>query len=109
MDGYLGEFELDPNDNPYHDNTPSDWAMDWITMYGQFDGAHHKSWVLDQVARILKGTPVIVREARWENGTREFRFRLGQPTQEYLDWVEDMKGDMVDGEYEYEYDAGIAP
>ena len=30
-------------------------ALDLIGEYGQTDGAHHKQWVIDQVARILTG------------------------------------------------------
>jgi hypothetical protein len=28
-------------------------AIDFIVKYGGIDGAHHKTWVLDQVVRIL--------------------------------------------------------
>jgi len=30
-------------------------ALDLIAKYGSADGAHHKDWVLDQVARELAG------------------------------------------------------
>ncbi len=30
-------------------------ALDIIASYGQIDGAHHKAWVIDQVARVLTG------------------------------------------------------
>jgi hypothetical protein len=30
-------------------------AVDLIARYGQIDGAHHKTWVLDQVVRVLTG------------------------------------------------------
>jgi hypothetical protein len=32
-----------------------DVAMAYIGDYGYIDGAHHKQWVLDQVARVLLG------------------------------------------------------
>lgn len=115
MKDYLGEFSVDISSSPYEHWTEVNWAMYWIGSYGQIDGAHHKTWVLDQVARILKGTRVIVTEARWQlpDGTiqTEFRHNLAEPTVEYLDWVEEMRGsyDPEFEEYEYDYDIGSAP
>lgn len=111
MDGYLGTVDVDIQDTPFKDFTPTDWAMYFIGSYGQIDGDHHKTWVLDQVARILKGTPVIVRQASWSNGEKEFREKLGEPSSEYLSWVQEMLGDYDEEneEDEYGYDYGIAP
>ncbi len=77
----------------------------------QIDGAHHKQWLIDQTARILKGTKVIVKVAKWESGHQEYRFHLDEPSQEYLDWVVTCLGeyDAEEGSYEYDYDEGIAP
>ena len=112
MEGYLGETKLESHDGtPYEGYSPVDWALQHIEAYGQTDGAHHKLWVLDQVARILKGTPVHLKLAKWSNGHEEYRFDTGEPSKEYLDWVEEMKGeyDAENEEYEYGYDEGIAP
>lgn len=115
MTKYLGEFLVDIETSSFADWTPSDWAMYWIGSYGQIDGSHHKQWVLDQVARVLKGTPVILMEARWQNDDgsieTEFRPSVNEPSQDYLDWVEEMRGsyDPESEEYEYDYDNGIAP
>lgn len=106
MEGYLGEFDIDLAGTLYANFTPLDWAMHWIEKYGQIDGDHHKAWALDQIARILKGTRVVVKEARWGNGHTELRMTLAEPSDEYLQWVEDMRGE--DGE-EYAYEVGIAP
>jgi hypothetical protein len=53
--------------------------MSIIEKYGQIDGDHHKAWVIDQIARIIKGD-------------------------DYGTWVEEMKADG-----EYNYNEGIAP
>jgi hypothetical protein len=106
MEDYLGEFDIDLTNTMYAAFTPVDWAMHWIERYGQIDGDHHKAWVLDQIARILKGTPVIVKEARWGNGLTEFRPRLDEASDEYFTWVEEMKGE--DGE-ECDYSIGVPP
>ena len=53
---YLGEFPVDVSKHPeYSKWTPADWAMVFIEKYSGIDGDHHKTWVFDQVARILKG------------------------------------------------------
>lgn len=103
---YLGETAItDMTGTPYEGFVPQDWALVYIGSYGQIDGDHHKLWVLDQVARILKGTPVNVRLAEWEDGFQEYRFTTGEPSEAYKAWVEEMKGD----EEEYGYDTGSAP
>lgn len=110
MEGYLGETKVNISEHPtYSKYTPADWAMLFIESYGQIDGDHHKTWVLDQAARVLMGTPVIVETAKWDNGLEEDRFWTGDPSEEYLLWVKEMIGEKVDGEYEYDYDEGIAP
>jgi hypothetical protein len=58
-------------------------ALNIIERYGQIDGSHHKTWVIDQVARILLGD-------------------------DYPSWVIDMKAGS-DGPDSYGYDEGIAP
>lgn len=108
MQGYLGENVVDVKDTPYVNYSKDDWALHWIFLYGGIDGAHHKDWVLDHVARILKGTKVIIKLAEWKNGEKEYRLTLDEPTKEYWDWVADCKsGD--DGPETYSYEFGIAP
>lgn len=111
MEGYLGEKLVDISQSEFKNFTASDWAMYYIERYGQIDGGHHKQWVLDQVARILKGTKVIVKQASWENGQTEYRINLDKPTKEYKEWVKEMKGELLEeeGSFEYDYDEGIAP
>lgn len=108
MEGYLGETDVDIQQSEFKDYTPSDWAMYFIESYGQIDGDHHKLWVLDQIARILKGTKVIVKEAKWDNGQSEYRVHLDKKSSEYKQWVKEMKNGE-DGENTYGYDKGIAP
>jgi hypothetical protein len=82
--------------------------MYFIEGYGQIDGGHHKQWVLDQVSRILKGTNVIIKQASWDNGHKEWRVVLDEPSEEYKKWVIEMKNGE-DGPDTYDYDEGIAP
>jgi len=60
-----------------------DKAMGIIESYGGIDGDHHKTWVIDQVARVLKGG-------------------------DYYQWVIDMCAGE-DGPDTYHWDDGIAP
>lgn len=115
-ENYLGDFPVDIADTPYAEFGPAEWALYFVEQYSQIDGSHHKTWTLDQIARVLKGTPVLVQEARWgpsdkyPNGLREYRIKTGEPSPAYLAWVEAMMGDTdEDGDREYDYDAGIAP
>lgn len=103
---FLGEFDVDLKDTQYKDFGPKEWSMYFIECYGQIDGDHHKAWVLDQIARIMHGTGIVIKEARWSDGSKELRIETGEPTKEYHQWVKDMQNV---GEEEYEYNAGIAP
>lgn len=107
MAKFLGRFPSDYGKN----HTREQWALEYIMQFGGIDGDHHKAWVLDQVARVLHGTPVICEEARWDNGETDIVFSTGEPTQSYHDWVLECRGeyDEDEEEYEYDYDPGIAP
>lgn len=111
MNKYLGEVLVNIEDSPFKGYTETDFAMYFIERYGQIDGVHHKAWVLDQVARILNGTPVIIKKASWADSLVEYRLTTGEPSKKYLDWVvKMMSGALDDGEeYTYSYDKGIAP
>jgi len=112
---YLGEVPIDIATHPIYKNyTPKDWAMYFISSYGQIDGSHHSKWALDQVARALHGGVPEVKLAKWDDGEENYRVGDISETKEYLAWVEEMKGETVTDEYdeeerEYEYDTGIAP
>ena len=107
MEGYLGETRVEQKDTPYKDYTKAEWALLFIQKYGGIDGAHHKDWVLDQVARILNDTPVEIKLAKWSNGQEEYRFTV-DATQRYFDWVAECKNGE-DGPDTYSYEEGIAP
>lgn len=107
---YLGEEPVDLTTDPtFSDHTTNDWVLYWLFSYGQIDGEHHKKWVLDQIARIVLGTPVVGKIARWDNGFSEYRISLGEPSQAYRDWVEEYLERDENGKAQYDYDAGIAP
>lgn len=105
---YLGETVVDITTSEYKNHTKLDWVLLWIEMYGGIDGAHHKDWLLDQCVRILKGTPVILKLARWERGITEERFDLDLPPAEYWEYIRYLK-DGEDGPDTYGYSFGIAP
>jgi len=108
MKEYLGETIVEQKDTEYKDYNRDDWALYFLKCYGGIDGAHHKDWVFDQIARCLKGVSIIIKLAKWENGYEEYRISTGEPTEEYLNWVAQVKYGE-DGEDTYSYDEGIAP
>ena len=99
MEGYLGETKISVGPAKAEDYIDSGWIPFWIEENGGFDGEHHKQWLIDQCLRISLGTPVEVYVARWDNGHEETRYRLGEPSAEYLAWV--AKQD--------EWDKGLTP
>ena len=108
MEGYLGETPVDVAKHPKYSRwTPADWAMLFIGKYSGIDGDHHKTWVFYQAARILKGTPVEVVQARWDNGQTEDRFTVADPpSEDYKAWVISMTSGVNAG---YDWDTGISP
>lgn len=106
MEGYLGEFPLSPGMAAQVPKTKAGLALMYIEHYGQIEGDHHRAWVIDQVARILMGTPVLLKAARWKRPQgvhSELRFSTGEPSKKYLAW-------RAEGEVQgYDYDEGIAP
>lgn len=113
MEKYLGEKLVNQEDvEEFKNFTSSDWSMYFIESYGQIEGEWHKSWVLDQVARILKGTPIIIHKAEWSDGSYEYRVNISKETSDaYKQWRVEMLGeyDEFEGEYEYSYEEGSAP
>lgn len=105
MTKYLGEEIIEYKESPYKNYKQKDWVLYFITNYGQIEGDNHKAWVLDQVVRIVNGTKVIIKLAKWDNGNQEYRIILDTPTKEYLQYVENYKNSA---ECSY-YDCGIAP
>lgn len=78
-------------------------ALDMAERYGGFDGAHHKTWVIDQMVRALTGCPVTV--VNFENGNT---FQSLGESEEYREWVRGVQAGE-DGPDTYEWETGIAP
>lgn len=109
MEGYIGEYEIDIKETPFANYGPTEWALYFIERYGGINGEHHKQWVLDQTARILNGTPIIVAEARWLGGQRELRVHTDRPaSKHYLSWIAEMQNGE-DGPNTHTWSNGWAP
>ena len=70
-------------------------ASSILFLFGQTDGVHHKTWVIDQVLRALCGCEYDIENECFKQN------------QEYQDWIHNYC--YVNGEQEYEWDCGIAP
>ena len=109
MSKFIGEIIVKQSDVlEFKHYTKADWVMYFISSYGQEDGSHHKGWVLDQVARILKGSEIEIRKASWDNGESEYHVNIVRPSEEYKQWVVQM-GEGINGPETYSYDEGVAP
>jgi hypothetical protein len=54
--------------------------------------------------------PIVVVEARWDDGETEYRISTAEEESAlYQTWVKALRGKETDGEYEYDYDVGVAP
>lgn len=55
-------------------------AIDLAIQYGQIDGAHHKTWVIDQMVRILAGSEydeIIKHACSGEDGPNTYEWDTG--------------------------------
>ena len=59
-------------------------ALEFLYRYSQYDGEHHKAWVIDQVVRALMA-------------------------KDYEAWVAEFEGDPEDEDNHYSWDVGTAP
>jgi hypothetical protein len=82
-------------------------ALNFALRYGGIDGAHHKTWVIDQMVRALLGCPMEDRTAVDSGGTT-YEYSAQGAGPEYVKWVtEACAGE--DGPQTYEWDIGIPP
>jgi len=101
---YLGEEAVDIKTTPFAKYKIKDWSLYFFSSYGPIDGAHHKTWVLDQLARILNGAPITIHLAKWELlGYQEYRVTVGT-CKAYENWIK-----QITEEDQSTYDAGTAP
>ena len=82
-----------------------DKALQYAADYGQIDGAHHKTWVIDQMVRALTGCPTIKVKECGYNG--DYTYEKQGESEPYKEFIRIYSTDE-DGE-EYEWDTGIAP
>tara|TARA_B100002019_G_C21221356_1_gene574936 strand:- start:980 stop:1297 length:318 start_codon:yes stop_codon:yes gene_type:complete len=100
---YLGEFDVNINNTPFKNYTENDWACHFLFHNGLYDGQLQKNWTIDQALQILKGTKVIVKEARWSDGYSKYKITLDEPSDEYKKFLAEQ-----DEEY-FDEDELIAP
>lgn len=83
-------------------------ALDVASSYGGIDGDHHKAWIIDQMVRVLTGSPFEVSAIHsGADGRRFTHEKLGE-SEEYRDFVKQYE-EGEDGPYTFDWDTGIAP
>lgn len=78
MEGYLGEFEVNANYTKYSGYTKIDYALEWMEDVEKDMGANVIFKAMKGAEKILRGSKVIVKEARWKNGYKEYRLYIGE-------------------------------
>lgn len=85
-----------------------------ITLYSQFDGAHHKAWMIDQIVHLLTGD-------NYSNFIAHYNFDLDVSDPEDLKrYLKIIRGDYFEDEFTdeeltriensyYEWDEGTPP
>lgn len=106
---YLGETIVPVEQSPFAHYTKERWALFFIEDLGDYDGEHHKAYALDQVARVLLGSPIVIKRAQWSDYKAEWRITVGEPSEAYKAWELSRRRPNGGDEDEYEYDKGIAP
>jgi hypothetical protein len=81
-------------------------ALELAMQDGAVDGSHHKMWVIDQMVRILTGSPVVTISPT--NGVRPYTCEVLGESEAYQAFVAE-HNDGEEGPDTYEWDAGIAP
>jgi hypothetical protein len=81
-------------------------AIGCALKYGPIDGAHHKTWVIDQMVRALTGCPMVKQTGSHEGKT--FTHEVQGESDEYQELVARAKAGE-DGPETYDWDEGIAP
>jgi hypothetical protein len=83
-------------------------ALKVAVEYGDYDGDHHKMWTIDQMIRVLTGSPLEKKPLRTDiHGIRYTYDHLGE-SDAYNAFVADYN-DGEDGPDTNEWDTGIAP
>ncbi len=107
MEVKLNREIVDIKNTPFADYKQQDWVLYFIERFGQYSGDHHKTWVLDQIVRILKNCPIEITVIRIDDDTNNYSIRMPIVSEEYVEWANNMKID--DSGDEVEYDPGVAP
>lgn len=82
-------------------------ALEFADLYGGFDGAHHKTWVIDQMVRALTGCPMEKFTGTDSRG-QSYVFEGQSTNEEYAAFVRD-HCDGEDGPQTYSWEVGIPP
>lgn len=82
-------------------------ALDLARRYGGIDGDHHKTWVIDQMVRVLTGCPTTTETAIDVHAT-PYKYELIGESAEYRAFVAAAKAGE-DGPETYGWEIGIPP
>ena len=82
-------------------------ALEYALKYGQIDGAHHKTWVIDQIVRALTGSVMVRKKSVDVQGNVHY-FEEQDTSNEYARLIDEHR-DGEDGPNTYIWDQGTPP
>lgn len=83
-------------------------ALHIATIYSGIDGSHHKMWTIDQIVRVLTGSPLEKSPVRIDSRGNSYTYDFLGESDAYSAFVTNYC-DGEDGPDTYSWDAGIAP
>lgn len=101
------DFDKSPEDMDETERIAA--ALDLAHDFSHNDGEDHKQWIIDQMVRVLTGSPIVKSAiyAGSENGKRYTVDTLGE-SKAYKAFVKDYNDNEDDGSY-LVWDTGAAP
>jgi hypothetical protein len=88
MSKFISEEVVEIKDTPFKDYTIKEWTLYFIGEYGMDDGAHHKHWLLDQIAKINTGNKIIISLIKYTDRKDYYNIEIeDEKTKEYLEWT----------------------
>lgn len=83
-------------------------ALALASNYGGIDGDHHKMWVIDQMVRVMTGSPIVKSPVLLDGGGNNYTFDMLGESEAYEAFVS-THNDDEDGSDTYQWVTGIAP
>lgn len=100
------DFKISPEEMSEAERIEAALAL--ASKYGGTDGEHHKMWVIDQMVRVMTGSPIVKSEVHLDPHGDGYTFDELGSSLSYEAFVS-AQNVGEDGQNIHEWDTGIAP